>query len=216
MSKKYKLLIFDVDGTLLESHRGIISAINKTLIKYNLKWPEETFPIKNVIGPPLDKSIQKAFPNMSESEVKTFVNSFREEYSKEENIFNASTYPNEYETLQKLKDLGYKLAIVTFKRDDLTQMLFKHFKFDKYFDFALGIDKNNILTKADLIKLAIKKEKVKGDETVYIGDTYSDYLSSTKANVSFIAVLFGYGLKKYEDLNNIKYVKCIESFDKII
>lgn len=216
MNKKYKLIIFDIDGTLLESHRGILNALKKTLNRNHLKWPEDKTPIISIIGASVQVKLKEVFPNLTHKQIDMLVDGFRDEYTKDINIYNAKLYPQELKTLAKLKRNGCHLAIVSYKRNDCVQMLYHHFGFDKYCDFALGVDAKGKTSKADAIIVAVKRAKVEPSEVLYVGDTNGDAISSAKAKVDFLAVTYGYGFKTKNDLKNIKCINYVDKFVKIL
>jgi phosphoglycolate phosphatase len=126
---RYSTVIFDLDGTLIDTKRGILSCLEHTFNTLGLpQYPEPD----RFLGPPLPDSFRR-FCGMSESETDEAVRIFRERYSGEE-LFNAEAFRGIPELLGELKDNGYTLAVATCKVEKYAVSILAHFGIDKYFD----------------------------------------------------------------------------------
>ena len=187
-----KLVVFDLDGTLLDTSEGIISAVNHTIKRNGLKELGEK-ELKSFIGPPIQNSFRKAY-EMNDKEVQKLAEQFRERY-KNQDLLKAKPYEGIYFLMDDLVDNGYKIAVATYKREDYALDILRHFGFDKYAIAMHGADNLNDLKKKDIIRMCIKEIGISRYNTVYIGDTKSDMDAAFEAGTEFIGVNYGFGFK---------------------
>lgn len=195
MSKKYKLLIFDVDGTLFDTSSGIISSVKYALKKNKLSLSHETNYQRTFIGPPIQNTLKRLFPELPEERIKEVALDFRNHY-KDVDLFKATPYPNLYEAFDELTKRDIKIAVATFKREDYAFGIVDHFGITKYTDNIFGQDFEGKRDKADIIELAIKKSGLPKKDCLMIGDTSSDGDAAKKAGIDFLEVTFGFGFTK--------------------
>lgn len=196
----YKSIIFDLDGTLLDSSMGILEAVQITLKELNMPMlPPEI--LKTFIGPPIQNSLEKHF-GLTSAKAMEIANKFRANY-KEYSLLQATLYPGILELCAKLKAQGHKLAVATYKSHDNAMKILEHFGFMEYCDYALGSDKEGKYSKADIIRLCIEQLGSDLDECVMIGDSKADADGARKVGIDFIALTYGFGFKPNEALTEI-------------
>lgn len=197
---KYKLVIFDLDGTLMDTSSGILMAVKDTIKEHCM--PELTEgQIKTFIGPPIQWSFEAQY-SISKDEAQRMADTFRALYSTK-HLLGAVPYPGIYDLLQALNDRGIKSAIATYKREDYALRLLKHYHFDDYTDIMYGGDNDGTLKKRDIIQKCIDAASVKNlDEVVMVGDTLHDSNGAKELGVDFIGVSYGFGFHG-EDANGI-------------
>ena len=192
----FKNILFDLDGTLLDTTEGILISIKYTIDRLGLKpLDEET--IKTFIGPP----VQNSFMDKCGTDEKTTLETtkvFRDHYSNE-TLFMARPYDRIYELCEKLKERGPRMAVATYKREDYALKLLKHFEFDRWCDPMHGADANNILRKDDIVRMCMEEMGAGPGDCALVGDTVHDATGAQRAGVGFIAVTYGFGFKKPED-----------------
>ncbi len=197
-----KNVIFDLDGTLLDTTEGIVESVNYVIREKSL--PSLSYSeLLTFVGPPIQDSFVNRF-NMSKSDAQNAANIFRE-YYKEQALFKAKPYEGIFDLLENLKSKGYRNAVATYKREDYAIKLLKYFDFDKYMFCMHGADNDNILKKKDIIEICISELGSSKEECVLIGDTKHDEKGAFEAGVNFIGVSYGFGYKpsfvKNEDSN---------------
>ena len=197
----FKNILFDLDGTLLDTTEGILISIRYTIEKLGLKkLDEET--IKTFIGPPVQNSFMDKC-GTDERQTLEATRVFRDHYSNE-TLFMARPYDGIYELCEKLKERGTKMAVATYKREDYALKLLKHFGFDKWCDPMHGADPDNVLKKDDIVRMCMEEMGAGPGDCALVGDTVHDALGAERAGVGFIAVTYGFGFKKPGDADGYK------------
>ena len=213
---KYKLLIFDIDGTLFDTSEGIISSVKFALEKNNLSL-DEGFNYQVFIGPPIQLSIKNLFPHLGEDEVKKVALDFRNHY-KDHDLFKATPYPFLYEALDYIQECGIQLAVATYKREDYAFDIAKHFKVCDYTSLVFGQDFDGKRSKKDIIELAIEQSGFAKQECLMIGDTSSDADAAAACGVDFLEVDFGFGftLEKHYEGPSIGWINGYEELIQMV
>lgn len=189
-NKKY--ILFDLDGTLIDSKRGIFSAIYYTFERLGLREDDETV-LNSFIGPSIGASFRRQY-GFSEIQANEAVEIYREYYS-EKGVHEYVLYDGIESLLIKLKADGKTLGVATKKPDNYAKLIIKELGFNQYFDLVCG----STLTETHDSKAHIIKECAEQlgacsfDEVVMIGDTKYDCLGANEAGVDCIGVLYGYG-----------------------
>ncbi|MBQ8425593.1 MAG: HAD hydrolase-like protein [Clostridia bacterium] len=202
-NKKYKIAIFDLDGTLMDTSTGISKAIDYTIETLNLR-PMTDIEKKSCIGPPIQKSLKTIYNLTNEETIKAST-IFRNLY-KNEFLYYAKIYNGINELIINLNNFGIKCAIATYKREDYTIDLLKKFNILCLFDFVKGSDFDGKLTKTNIIQECINNYDYQKEDFIMIGDSVSDYKGATDLNIDFLPVTYGFGFKQIDDLKDIKKI----------
>lgn len=210
-------VIFDLDGTLLDTTDGILeSAGYAARILGYPELPRET--MLKFIGPPIQQSFMTYYGATPE-EAQKAAEIFRD-YYKSKALLKASPYPGIFDLCKSLRENGFQLAVATYKREDYALDLLKHFHFDAYCDPMHGADNLNVLKKEDIVNLCIKEMNATREECVLIGDTEHDALGAAKAEVPFLAVTYGFGFQPGDrpksDCNVIGVADTTKEIEKIL
>lgn len=202
-----KLIIFDLDGTLLDTGRGILKCIVSTLEKMGFQIPDEET-CKSFIGPPLKKRFQELF-NTDNATADDFVTKFREDYGKGD-IFLADRYEGMNECLEYLHK-HYSLAVATNKREDLAIKLLEKFGMASHFKAIYGSCDLIATTKKQILEKTAEQQSVPFLQCLVIGDSSNDADAATELGMKFIGVTYGYGFTCETDLSPYPYVASIKS-----
>lgn len=213
MEKEYSAVVFDVDGTLLNTKEGILSASLFSIKKMGYKVPDESV-LETFIGPPIQDSFARVF-GVSGLLQDQMASVFRKRY-KEKDLLKAIPYDGIADALFQLRTLGYKLAVATYKRQDYAEKIMNHFGLDKFMDCICGADFEGKLKKADIILNAIKNVGESPESSVMVGDTLQDSNGARALNVDFIGVTYGFGFKNKDDIRNICCVGAADSPKEIV
>ena len=195
---KYKLVVFDLDGTLLNTAEGILAAVKFAINSAGRKIPEQQV-LDSYIGPPIHQSFARTY-HIDGEELDSMALLFRNRY-KDVDLLKAVPYDGIYDLLQRLADEKLLLSIATYKREDYALKLIKHFGFDKYMAVSCGADFAGKLTKADIIRKTIVMAGITNyNEVVMIGDTVHDATGAAALGLDFIGVTYGFGFKTKTDV----------------
>ncbi len=193
---RIKNVIFDLDGTLLDTTEGVLESVKYTAEKlaYPVLPPKE---LLRFIGPPIQQSFMTYYGASQETAQKA-ADIFRTHY-KTETLLRAVPYDGIYALCDILKENQIKMAVATYKREDYALTLLKHYHFDQYCSPMHGADHYNRLKKEDIVHLCMEEMKGCTEDTVLAGDTSGDALAAERAGIPFIAVTYGFGFKDEKD-----------------
>lgn len=194
-NKKNKLLIFDLDGTLVDSVKDLNEAVNYACTHFNLpkRSLEQT---RKDIGNGVAKLIARSIPNNENNEqYKDILNVFKEYYASHSTIYT-KPYEGMKETLTELKRIGYRLAVVTNKVDNIAKDIIKKY-YPNIFDYVLG-DTPSLRNKpsSDMVDYVKKTLKASSKNIIYIGDTEVDWQTANNSKTKSILVSYGYRTKE--------------------
>lgn len=205
-----KSVIFDLDGTLLDTSEGVISSVEKMIDHYGFrKLSREE--LETFIGPPISKSVIRHY-GLDDEKALEAMKYFRKEYISENpggekaDLFKGSVYPGMEILLQDLRNLGIRVGVATYKQENQAIALLEDKDIAKYFDVIHGADPEGKLTKADVVALSIKELGHTPEETVMVGDSDNDAIGAEGADALFIGVTYGFGFKKPEDVEEFQNI----------
>ena len=189
--KKYKYVLFDLDGTLIYSHPGIYSCFRYALKKMGwTEMPDDTI-LRQCVGPSLMYSFANFF-NMSEQDAAKATAFYREEYSRT-GVRENEPIDGAMECLKALKQKGYKLALATSKPLFYAGQITQRLGFDKYLDVQVGSGMDGSLdTKALVIAECIKQLGADKQECLMVGDRKHDAEGAKTENVDCAMIKVGY------------------------
>ncbi len=188
---KYTTVIFDLDGTLLDTLEDLMDAVNFVLGQhgYPLRTLQE---IRRFVGNGAKKLMERSLPEGADTpQFDALLASFREYYNMHcEDKTHA--YDGVPELMQQLQDAGCKLAIVSNKPDSAVQDLNKAY-FCGYVEEAIG-DQEGIRRKPekDMVEYALAKLGSSKQEAVYVGDSEVDIQTAKNAGLACISVAWGF------------------------
>ena len=194
-----KLIIFDMDGTLLDSAPSLAFAVNY-MRKEMGKEPLSLERIRQFIGNGSEILAKRAYLNKYEfseneidnTELKKAHKIFLDFYGKN---LNAKTklYPGAIETLEKLNKQDYILSLVTNKPHQFVRPMLKHFNLLEHFHDYIGAnEKFNKKPAPDMLLYMCKKFNIDPTNSVMIGDSKNDIFAAKNADIDSIAVSYGY------------------------
>jgi len=204
-------IIFDFDGTLVDSEKTIYHCFNNVT---NYIAPERIDFAKNIlIGPPLRDTASKILGPNYQDQLDEFVNLFIEMHD-ENAIKNTNPFPDVIETLKKLNTKKVLMAIATNKRQSPTIKLINFFGWQDYFIYIECCDSKNSIRNKDKMIQDILNNNNNFTNAFFIGDTVNDGLSANLNEMPFIKAQYGYG--RDQDWSKVNIKLGIQQFSEIL
>jgi len=199
MASRIKTLIFDLDGTLVDTSQDITEAINYAIEPYGLNHitVEETI---GLVGEGITRLIEKVLKDKIQCRDEA-IKRFLGYYSR-----NLTRHSMPYEGVKEtLEGLGrYRKVVVSNKREALSRRLLEELCLDVYFDYILGSDSTSEKKPSPVpILKALELTIATPEEALMIGDSNLDIQAGHSAGVKTVAVLYGY--RSYEMLKDADY-----------
>ena len=193
---KVETVVFDMDGTILNTIDDIAGAVNYILKKYELplRTVEE---VKGFVGNGLKRTLLLSVPEgCSEDFVDSIFDEFTEYYKNHSNIYT-QPYDGIVDALKELKRRGYKLAVVSNKRHEAVVKLCDTF-YKGLFDTMLGETEGiNRKPAPDMVNLVLDRLKSDKSRSVYVGDSDVDIKTANNSGLNGIYVSWGFRSKGF-------------------
>lgn len=188
-----KIVIFDLDGTLLNTLDDLTDSTNFMLEKFN--YPKRTKEeIRNFVGNGVAKLIERAIPyGKNNSDFENCVKTFKEIYS--QNMYNKTApYDGVIDMLNILKNNNYKISVVSNKFDMAVKELCKKY-FLNLIDFSSGENEAAGIRKKpapDTVLKVLEYFNLKNEDAIYVGDSEVDIQTAKNSNMPCISVSWGF------------------------
>ena len=206
-----KAIIFDFDGTLVDSEKVIyecFQSITKSLA------PERINYAKNIlIGPPLRDTALEILGPENQSQLDKFVELFIQMHD-EKVIQHTQPYPNVIEVLKEIYAKNIPMAIATNKRLAPTKKLISHFGWEDYFVFVECSDSQSQIRNKDSMIQDIINCDDSFHGSYFVGDTINDGLSANLNQLLFIKASYGYG--RNQDWTKVLIHQELNQFSEIL
>ncbi len=196
--KKYQAVIFDLDGTLLNTLEDLKNSVNYALKSYGM--PERSLDeIRHFVGNGVEKLVERAVADDTEESVREKVfASFKEHYTLHCND-KTGLYPEISKLLAELKERGFKMAIVSNKLQEGVDVLQKQY-FNRYLSVAIGAREGIGKKPApDTVLEALRILDLPKEEAVYIGDSEVDIATAANTGMNCITVAWGFRTRKEQE-----------------
>lgn len=196
MERKISTIVFDLDGTLLNTLEDLADSTNYALRQYG--FAERTLEeIRAFVGNGVRKLIERALPEGAENPLFNSVFSCFKSYYVDHCMEKTGLYAGIPEMLHELKSAGYHMAIVSNKLQSGVDELYEHY-FSDTVEVAVGERPElNRKPAPDMVLLALEKLGVSTDEAVYVGDSDVDVATARNSGLPCISVLWGFRDKEF-------------------
>lgn len=188
---KYTTVVFDLDGTLLDTLEDLMEAVNYALKQYGC--PARTLEeIRTFVGNGVRTLMQRAVPGgESNPDFEHIISAFREYYTSHCEV-RTHAYDGVPELMQKLRESGCRMSIVSNKLDKAVKELNASY-FGSYSQTAIG-EREGVRRKPapDMVEAALAELNSSRKETVYIGDSEVDIQTAANAGLDCISVSWGF------------------------
>ncbi len=213
-----KVIIFDLDGTLLDTLEDIAISVNYVLEQYGKK-PIEVQKYRYLVGSGAMKLIEDVLPNENQESIKKALSIFERHYAKQYDK-NTKLYNGISKLLTFLQKRGVKMAILSNKPDSFTKLCALKYLRDWKFEAVYGI-RDGVPRKPDAAGAneILKELKLEPQDAFFMGDTKIDMITAKNANIDSIGVLWGFRDEKELMENGAKLIvkspeDAIKSIDK--
>lgn len=216
MTHPYSCVLFDLDGTIVDSAPGITATLAYTFEQLGMPIPSPS-ELLVYVGPPiLDSFRDLAKLNTQESEHALDI--YRARYL-QHGVSDATMYPGIDRVLRRIHDEGVALSLATSKPELPATLILNEFDVTKYFDFITGASEDEVRSaKADVVEEALRRLRSIGADTsrpVMIGDRNFDTIGAAAHNVPTIYVEWGYG-SPAEQVGSIAAVKNADELEALL
>ena len=184
-------IIFDLDGTLVDSSAGIIASLDSAFTAISLE-PELPL-IPSLIGPPLRETLLLLSPKSNLMLIDQLTAAFKDHYDST-GFQQTHPFPGVTEMLQELTASGLTLHIATNKRQQPTAKILEALDWNHFFDKVLSPDSFSppLLRKAGVLAQLINDANIKARDCLYLGDRLDDYHAAQENNISFVLAEWGF------------------------
>ena len=191
--KKETVILFDLDGTLIDSTEAILKCFDDSFRHFGLPTPPEE-DIKALIGHPLE--FMYAHLGVSEDKVWDFVEVYKQHY-RERSRPMTKFLPFAEEAIKEAASFA-RLGVVTTKTGEYSEILLEHMGVMHYFEVLIGREHvTHPKPHPEPVLKALHQMRVHVSDDVWmIGDTCLDTVSAINAGISAVGVLSGYGKKE--------------------
>ena len=188
-------LIFDFDGTLIDSAPGILATYAEVLSAAGIT---PAVPLdQHLIGPPLQPTMERLVGNRRDDTalLQALVEDFKQRYATT-GVAHTPAYAGAEETLLSLHEHGFTLFLATNKRASPTLALIEKFGWEGLFRRVYCIDSPQpaFNDKTAMLRQLLSENALTPEQCLYIGDTQGDYVSASACQIDFAAALWGYGV----------------------
>ncbi|MDR2167398.1 MAG: HAD hydrolase-like protein [Clostridiales bacterium] len=189
---EYDLLLFDMDGTLVDSKEGIIDSVMYALGCFGF-GVEDGFNFDDLLGPPIREGFHM-LGDFADEQVEGLVAKYREDFTAR-GMFEARLYPGIEAMLAEFKARGANMAVATSKVTIYAEKILSHFGIAHYFDIIAGANLDGSRSeKPEIIAHVLDSlDKDRKLKVAMIGDRKYDILGAKAHNITSVGCLWGYG-----------------------
>lgn len=192
MDKKYKNVLLDLDGTVIDSGEGVTKSVQYALKALGIEV-EDLSKLYPFIGPPLQESFP-AFYHLNEEQTAFAIHKYRERYE-EKGMYENILYEGMGELLEEWNRMGKQVILCTSKPEVFAAKILDYFHLTDYFTFIGGASldgKRN--TKSEVIAYCLKTCRINDKTgTIMVGDRKYDIKGAKQWGLDSVGVLYGYG-----------------------
>lgn len=209
---RYKYLLFDLDGTLIDTTEGVLKSAQNALKFFGIDV--ELRKLMNFFGPPLKYSFTSLY-GLSDTDADKAIELYNERYA-EFGYVESRIFQGIEELLKGAKEAGYILGVATSKPEDQAILMLKHHSIDIYFDVISGASPDGSISKKDeVIEQAFRRFGIVDNKcnVLMIGDMKYDIIGAKKAGIDSFGIYTGTAQKNELENENANYIAY--SFDEL-
>jgi len=188
-----KQIIFDLDGTLIDSAPSILDSFKQAFSSLNIQ-PRVAI-TSDVVGPPLMPTLTKLAGQDDPILLQRLAEAFKAHYDTS-GYKEATVFDGVQDMLETLQQAGVTLYIATNKRDYPTQKIMQHLNWARFFKGVFALDSYTpaLASKPKMVARILTDFQINPSEAIYIGDRYEDGLAADENQIEFAMVTWGYAV----------------------
>ncbi len=210
--KNYELIIFDWDGTLMDSESKIVNCFRKAAADVEISYPGDAA-VRNIIGLGLKEALDVLLPDFDESIRMQVVDRYREHFLYLDET-DMPLFAGVEEGLMQLRQHDYSLAIATGKARIGLDKVLEHTQLGEYFIASRCADEAISKPHPRMVLDILEETGITADKAVVVGDTSYDIQMAHSANTDALAVC--YGVHHRDDLKAEQPLDCVDDFNSVI
>ena len=210
MTKRYDLIVFDWDGTVMDSTAVISGSIQAACRDLGLKVPDDET-ARHVIGLGLDQALRYAVPDMPDAMRPDLVERYRHHFLAQDQ--RIPLFAGARETIAELHDAGYRLGVATGKSRAGLDRALEATAMKGYFHATRTADQTLSKPNPAMLFELMEELAVSAGRTLMVGDTTHDVQMALNAGVDAVAV--GYGAHPPEQLQELNPVVLVDDFEQL-
>lgn len=211
MTQRFNLLVFDWDGTLMDSEARIVACIQAAIGDLALE-PRDVASIRNIIGLGLHEAISTLYPGSGSTLHEAMTDRYRYHFLTA-NPTRSELFPGAEETVRGLSQAGFLLAVATGKGRRGLDKVLEETGLGQYFHATRCSDETFSKPHPQMLEELMDELGVEPNETLMIGDTEYDMQMATNARTYSLAV--SYGVHEKERLLRHSPLHCLDAIDEL-
>jgi len=210
---KYNCVLFDLDGTLMDTTPGVLASVHDMLDELKISsLSDET--IRAFVGPPMKDSLMKHC-GFNAADAQSGVVLFRKIYM-ERHLLNATVYDGIFELLDALLDKGVSMAVASNKGHAHVVKILEHCGIAKYCKCIKGANPENTMDKSDIVNYCMEKLGIKNlSQAVLVGDSEYDAIGASTSGIDFIGVTYGFGFRDTAEIQLLDHVGAVATVKEL-
>lgn len=204
-------ILFDLDGTLVDSLPGIEFSVREAFSQCKLPLAKKS--LRDLIGPPIRTILSRAGNVADERCLDALERAFRSSYDSE-GWRKTTSFPDVERVLRMMHERGHRLFVVSNKPRHAALRILEHERFRPYFEAVVTLDSRSphYRGKGEMIGDLLAEQGIVQEECVMVGDTAEDGKAAATAGIKFIQMTHGYGAAS--SLSSIPVARTLDSFSQ--
>jgi phosphoglycolate phosphatase len=185
-------VLFDLDGTLIDSKPGIVASSLAALraLGHN---PDEAFDVQRFIGTPLEDMMRVLLQSYGDDRVDAAAVAYRQHYGVS-GMLGSAPYPGIVNALREMRQVGLRMYLATSKRETFARRILEHLELASYFDGVYGaVPSGKLDHKPELLAHILSKQNLAAARSLMVGDRRYDIIGAQAVKMRSLGVLWGYG-----------------------
>ena len=215
MKLPYDTLLFDLDGTIIDSAPGVFASLRPAFAAVGLPEPSEAL-LRRFIGPPLAESFE-TYCHLDGEKISEAIRVFRSHYEVDGKLL-CSAYPGLERLFARLKQAGKRLFVATSKSEVFAREIMANLGLASYFDGIYGADLSERVEKWEVLaRLIMENTGIDREHAVMIGDRKYDVVGAARCGLDCIGILYGFGDRTEFEAAGAKYItETVESLEELL